>query len=66
MKDGLRRPLDDLQNTMWGLLLDVPKFLFTFLCQLIRLTNLSKSNTIIEAYLEPSQNSKMGLFCEVS
>ena len=30
-------PLDDLQSTRWGYLLDVPKFIFIFLSVLIRL-----------------------------
>ena len=36
------RPLEDLQNTsfgtMWGYLLNVPKFLFTFLLEFFQLT----------------------------
>ena len=50
-------------GTMWGRLLDVPKFLFTFLSDLIRLTQIYlKTIQYSERYLELSQISKMELF----
>ena len=38
--------------------LDVPRFLLTFLSELIRLTKLSKSISTLKVYWEPSQTSK--------
>ena len=38
LRTSLRGPSKYLLGTIWGQLLDVPKFLFTFLSELIRLT----------------------------
>ena len=53
-------------GTMWGHLLDIPKFLLLFFHNLFDWPNLSKGNSILKVYLEPSRTSKIELFCDIS
>ena len=61
-----RRPWTRVWGMMWGHLLEVPKsFFLLFFRNLFDLSNLSKSNSILKVYLEPSWTSKMELFGEI-
>ena len=52
--------LEDVLETLWGRLLVVSKFHFTFLSELVRLTNLTKSNTIIRGVFRTQSNFEDG------
>ena len=54
--------LEDVLETLWGRLLVVSKFHFTFLSELVRLTNLTKSNAIIRGVFRTQSNFEDGFF----
>ena len=56
--------LEDVLETLWGRLLVASKFHFTFLFELVRLTNLTKSNTIIRGVFRTQSNFEDGFFLQ--
>ena len=64
-----RLPLEDLQNTSWqrcGVISSKSQiFYLLFFQNLFDWTNLSKSNSTLKVYWEPSRNSKMDHFLQI-